>query len=550
MLSVLRSDPRYASPLRFEAELLPGPGGLAAGGPRSRSREAPYHGGDRSGARDVGAAAVGSQHPLLLSLRDLHDLLCHLAGGGGATAAGATEGDGPPPPPNLDALSFVGPFAAAVSSREISAPVTGAALSALHKFLLYGFLDPSSPGAAEAATVVARCVRHCAFEETSGDYGYAPNPSSGGELAGGTAPRRRLPASDEQVVLKLLSLSSLLVRCPAGVAHLAPSDVMGVFDTCLHVAGGGAAGASELLRSAAEDALGDIVLSVFGRYDCGGGGSDSSDVGVEDDGDDDGEETMPEAGDESRNAGSLSTAGVATMPTVASSELDAASVGSQQDNREGGGVGGKNLSSRAEGKQNLPASATSSSAAPAVLGRLVDLTDLTRNPAPTCVLSLSLINIALETSPDASISDDINDGGGSAAPFACDPDLVSLVRNDLCRHLLQLSTTSDLVVLSLTLRVIFNLFVLMKDSLKVQLEVFLTSVHLRILDQPTANKGTGDSAGGGRATLEQREVALEGLLEFCREPALMQDIWLNFDCDFQVRLDPFPLFPVLSFLLF
>jgi len=99
------------------------------------------------------------------------------------------------------------------------------------------------------------------------------------------------------------------------------------------------------------------------------------------------------------------------------------------------------------------------------------------------------------------------------------------VQGNLCKHLLQLSQSPELTILSLTLRVVFNLFNSMKDHLKVQLEVFLTSVHLRILS-PNLHKSNNYSP-------EQRELALESLLEFCQEPALMQDLYTNYDCDFQ-----------------
>lgn len=48
----------------------------------------------------------------------------------------------------------------------------------------------------------------------------------------------------------------------------------------------------------------------------------------------------------------------------------------------------------------------------------------------------------------------------------------------------------------------------------------LCSVHLRVLD--------GSSYGP-----EQQELALESLLEFTREPALMTDVYINYDCDVQ-----------------
>ncbi len=54
-------------------------------------------------------------------------------------------------------------------------------------------------------------------------------------------------------------------------------------------------------------------------------------------------------------------------------------------------------------------------------------------------------------------------------------------------------------MLSLTLRVVFNLFNCMKQHLKVQLEVFFTSVHLCISNSRSARA-------------EHRELALESLL--------------------------------------
>jgi Guanine nucleotide exchange factor in Golgi transport N-terminal len=96
------------------------------------------------------------------------------------------------------------------------------------------------------------------------------------------------------------------------------------------------------------------------------------------------------------------------------------------------------------------------------------------------------------------------------------------MQGDLCKHLLHSSQTEDLTILSLTLRVVFNLFNSIKEHLKVQLEVFLTSIHLRILESSAASHAP-----------EQRELVLESLLEFCREPALMLDLYINYDCDVQ-----------------
>eukprot|EP00928_Gymnodinium_smaydae_P060322 TRINITY_DN4392_c1_g1_i2.p1 TRINITY_DN4392_c1_g1~~TRINITY_DN4392_c1_g1_i2.p1 ORF type:complete len:1299 (-),score=328.84 TRINITY_DN4392_c1_g1_i2:23-3781(-) len=97
-------------------------------------------------------------------------------------------------------------------------------------------------------------------------------------------------------------------------------------------------------------------------------------------------------------------------------------------------------------------------------------------------------------------------------------ELLSVIQDDICKSLLQCSRTDSLSVLSLTLRAVFNLFLHFRKHLKVQLEVFFTSVHLRI-------------AAHDAASHEQRELALESLLEFCREPELMLELYENYDCD-------------------
>ena len=138
-----------------------------------------------------------------------------------------------------------------------------------------------------------------------------------------------------------------------------------------------------------------------------------------------------------------------------------------------------------------------------VLKFLVDRTDPSHNDEDTVVLGLRLINIVLEM-------------GGEA--LGCVPTLVQVMQTDLCKFLLQNSQTEELPILALTLRVVYNLFNSIKTHLKVQLEVFFTSVHVRICSNASASA-------------EQKELALESLLDFCQEPALMVDLYINYDCD-------------------
>ena len=335
-------------------------------------------------------------------------------------------------------IAYISPFCDAVQGRDISAPVTGAALSALHKFLLYGFVTPEMQHASEIMTLIAESLVHCQFEEESDARGRrSGSVISVASASVGDSIRRSVTSSthgsssvhgqasfhhltpqqeEEQVVLKLLDLSALTVRCSLQSINLISAKLItGLLETCLHVSHR-AKRASPLLKSAAADALGQMVLQVFA-----GSGAP------------------------------VQEARLVLLKQLA--EL-------------------LNSSSRNKASSSLIVTQT----------------------------SLTLVNIALETCREEWRKEEMD-----------------VLQNDVCKYLLSTSTSNDLMIQALTLRVIFNLFDSMRNHLKVQLEVFLTSVHLRILETS--------------AEEESREVVLESLLEFCQEPALMQDIYLNYDCD-------------------
>lgn len=80
---------------------------------------------------------------------------------------------------------------------------------------------------------------------------------------------------------------------------------------------------------------------------------------------------------------------------------------------------------------------------------------------------LSTINILLEMNGDV---------------FVNYQPLIELLQGNFCKFLIQNSQSEDSAILALSLRVIFNLFQGLKSFLKVQLEVFFTSVHIRLAD--------------------------------------------------------------------
>lgn len=356
-----------------------------------------------------------------------------------------TTHDLPPSGGLPSCATYLPPFLHAIQAREISAPVTGAALNAIHKFLLYGFLLPlprtdftdvsPTAEATRGMTMIAQALLQCTFEETTAadEYKHRRGLSSthtagglaqprGAGSAANAAAKQRQAAQDEKVVLKLLELAALVVRCGVDFDRqlLSSGHIVGLLDTTLHVSHR-ASRASPLLQSAASDALAQIVLQVFATT-------------------------------------SSSTAAVT-------------------DNQ-----GTRQTTARLE-----------------IWQQLANLLNPATHDERVTVSSLTAVNIALETCRDDLM-----------------PDEIILLQNQVCKYLLLWSTSHDTQILSLTLRVIFNLFQSIRNHLKVPLEVFLTSVHLRLLD----------------TTLdEEREIALESLLEFCQEPALMQDLYLNYDCD-------------------
>jgi golgi-specific brefeldin A-resistance guanine nucleotide exchange factor 1 len=415
-------------------------------------------------------------HPVAQALQDLHAQL---------TTAATSADDDEVVQEWLNQHNYLEAFCFAITSRDISAPVTGVCLAALHKFLLYGFVcnnNKSSTG----MTRIAQALLECQFEESSTTTSPERRTAFGSSSNGGAADRRgsvagvvsssttsgssssssflhhhptaAVPYDDEQTVLKLLDVAALTVRKslqavenPSKNNHnthhlqLDCSTLVRLLDACLHVTHR-AETASPLLKSAAASALSQIVLQVFS----------------------------------------------AQHPAVLPARRDILAKLAQLLNPVV--PGGSTTTTTTAPRASTPKTTKKSSLQPANM---------------VVASSLELVNIALETCREPLVWGEIE-----------------ILQNDVCKYLLQWSsTTHDLYLLSLTLRVIFNLFQSIRNHLKVPLEVFLTSVHLRILNDDD------NSATHSYYSPEEKEVALESLLEFCQEPALMQDIFLNYDCD-------------------
>jgi brefeldin A-resistance guanine nucleotide exchange factor 1 len=100
------------------------------------------------------------------------------------------------------------------------------------------------------------------------------------------------------------------------------------------------------------------------------------------------------------------------------------------------------------------------------------------------------------------------------------PKLLSFLQDELFRNLMQIGLSISPLILSTVSSIIFTLFYHLRQELKLQLEAFFACVILRL------------SQSRYGATYQQQEVALENIVEFCRQKEFMAEMYINMDCFF------------------
>jgi brefeldin A-inhibited guanine nucleotide-exchange protein len=120
------------------------------------------------------------------------------------------------------------------------------------------------------------------------------------------------------------------------------------------------------------------------------------------------------------------------------------------------------------------------------------------------LLSLDLILSSLDYCGDA---------------FGREPRFLHLVQHYLCVSLLQNCMSHQTQVAFLSQKIFLILVHKFKGHLKQEIEVFLSNIFLRVLDSPNSS-------------FKQKALVLESLRSLCRDPTLLTQIFLNYDCDF------------------
>lgn len=118
-------------------------------------------------------------------------------------------------------------------------------------------------------------------------------------------------------------------------------------------------------------------------------------------------------------------------------------------------------------------------------------------------MGLQLLNVALE-----------------AAHIAPYQSLLCLVKDELCRHLIQLLSVDRMNLYATSIRVCFLLFESMREHLKFQLEMYLK----KLTDIITSENP--------KMPYEMKEMALEAIVQLWRIPSLVTELYINYDCDF------------------
>nr|GMC98198.1 ARF guanine-nucleotide exchange factor GNL2 [Ipomoea batatas] len=118
------------------------------------------------------------------------------------------------------------------------------------------------------------------------------------------------------------------------------------------------------------------------------------------------------------------------------------------------------------------------------------------------LFALVLINSAIELSGDS---------------IGMHPKLLRMIQDDLFHHLIHYGSCSRPLVLSMICSTVLNIYHFLRRSVRLQLEAFFSFVLFKV--------------AGATNTLALQEVAVEGLINFCRQPTFVVEAYVNYDCD-------------------
>ena len=343
------------------------------------------------------------------------------------------------------------------------------ALSAVHKVLKHGLISEHNPDAAEAMHCIADAVTLCRFEATDPDH-------------------------DDVVLSKILHVLLESVRCPTG-ALLSDDDVCNIVQACYRI-GHQSGKESALLRNLSRHTLREIVQSVFRR--------------------------LPRLSDAVEHRGHHIDA--PAPPRVSTEGAEGAIDGNAEEAEATNEP--EVISPRAvaeDATELTPHGEPFGLACVLEIFRFacsfISLDDPADENAETmCAFGLQLVLSSLETAGD---------------DFARHPALLTLVQDDLSRAVLAVAPAGNPPVLAATAATVLQMYMVMHHDLKLQLEAFLRVVLLPLAEGPGLSRAPGAKADASDTSAESQRIALECIVDLCRQPEFVPDLYVNYDCDLE-----------------
>lgn len=381
---------------------------------------------------------------------------------------------------------YLQPFLDVIQSEETGAPITGVALSSVHKILSLDVIDQNTVNVDDAMHLVVDAVTSCRFEVTD-------------------------PASEEVVLMKILQVLLACMKIKASVM-LSNQHVCTIVNTCyriVHQAGS----KGELLQRIARHTMHELLRCIFSRLPdvenmehINGGNTIKQEIGGLNN-----EYTL--GGGNFENGNMSSDYDGQPLSTNFASNASIGLVATAIDENIGGSGGGKEAVSydlhMMTGPYGVPCMVE-------IFNFLCSSLNVNEHtgmgPRSNTIafdedgplFSLGLINSAIEL------------GGPSIRRH---PRLLSLIQDELFRNLMQFGLSMSPLILSMVCSMVLNLYNHLRTELKLQLEAFFSCVILRL----------AQSRYG--ATYQQQEVAMEALVDFCRQKTFMVEMYANLDCD-------------------
>lgn len=384
---------------------------------------------------------------------------------------------------------YLQPFLDVIRSDETGAPITGVALSSVYKIITLDVLDLNTVSVEDAMHLVVDAVTSCRFEVTD-------------------------PASEEVVLMKILQVLLACMKSKVSVM-LSNQHVCTIVNTCFRVVHQ-AGTKGELLQRIARHTMHELVRCIFAHL---------PDVDNTEHALINGSQTLKHEG-----------GGLDNDYVFGSKQLENGNDSSEYDGQPSSGsfVSSASTGLAATGMDEIiMGTSTGKDTVP------YDLHLMTEPYGVPCMVEIfhflcSLLNVVEQggmgprSTNTVAFDEDVPLFALSLIKSAIElgglsirrhPRLLSLIQDELFRNLMQFGLSMSPLILSMVCSIILNLYQHLRTELKLQLEAFFSYVILRL------------AQGRYGASYQQQEVAMEALVDFCRQKTFMVEMYANLDCD-------------------